>query len=223
VNVLARSGLGVGENPQAVIAAFTATYDPDAPAVSHQKFFHDILFVLLSGQTLVLQTDKRDNGLSVAKRLAVMSPFGTPFSYATFEIAAVPALKYSIVVAKDVKPEFAGLPVWNLEHGTYNGGPAGACPVESVLRGIAVYPNERDNYTIICASNNVKRIFSKFRTKLAEASTRPLHTQTDMMKALSPMGFYPGDVPLFKYWLVCLSSTQRARPILLAHLAGCTI
>jgi hypothetical protein len=223
VNVLARSGLGVGQNPQAVIAAFTAAYDPEAPAISHQRFFHDLLFVLLSGQTLVLQTDKMDHGVSVAARLAVLSPFSTPFSQGIVDVAGVDALKYSIVVSREIKPEFSGLPIWSLDSGKYDGGVAGVCPAESVLRGIQVYPNERDNYTVICASNNVKRIFSKFRTKLAEARTRPLHTQDDMMKALSPMGFHPGDIPLFKYWLTCLASTQRARPILLAHLGGCSI
>jgi hypothetical protein len=213
VNVLARSGFGIGENPQGMIAVLTANYEQAPHPISQLKNFHDILFVLLSGQTLVLQTDKNFRaGQSLAKRLAVLSPFERPFTYATVEGGGLGILKYPIVIVHDV--ECPGVPIFNIDDSTYKGD---TCPQDSVLQQVVKYPNEKENYTIICATNNVKRIYSKFRIKIAEATTRPLHTRDDMLKILIAMGFSQSDIPLFKYWMTCLASTQHARPILLDH------
>jgi hypothetical protein len=142
--------------------------------------------------------------------LSILSPFEKPFRYADGEGKGFGILKYSIVITREL--DSLGLPVFNVDDGVYKGD---LCPPESVVQQVIKYPNERENYTIICAANNIKRIYSKFRIKIAEATMRPLHTPDDMMKILLAVGFSSCDIPLFKYWMTCLASPQRVRPILL--------
>jgi hypothetical protein len=104
VNVLAMSGIGIGENPHAMIATSLASHEPAVHPIQHMKQFPNLLFVLLSGQSLILKTKADDSkaGDPLAERLALLLPFDKLFTYAIVEMAGVSAHKYSIVVARVV-------------------------------------------------------------------------------------------------------------------------
>jgi hypothetical protein len=216
VNVLARSATGLGNSPQRTISVLTATYDklPDQFLLSKSPFFHHCVFALLAGHTLVIATDRRDDwGRSMAQRLSVVCPFDDPFPVLQGDKrTALECLKYPIVVCARPRIEGSGVSILNLDAGTFVGL---TCPMDSVVRELNQFPGERENATVICASNTVKRIYGRFRIKIAEARARPLHTEDDMMKALKAWRFAPSDIPLFRYWVARASSSQTARPILL--------
>jgi hypothetical protein len=216
VNVLAKSAAGMGSSPQQVISVFTANYEkiPEPFLLSKSKFFHDCLFSLLSGQTLLLATEKVEWGKSMADRFSVISPFQEPFSVACLASPRpLDRAKFSIVVCRPgTQVEGTGFAVLNIETGTFIGF---NCPVDSAVREVAQYPGDIENTTVISGVNNVKRIYARFQVKMAEARGRPLHTEEDMLKMLRAWRFAPSDIPLFRFWMVRAASSQVPRPVLL--------
>jgi hypothetical protein len=215
-NVLARSAAGLGNSPQKMIAVLTASYDkvPEQFLLFKSPFFHHCVFALLAGQTLVIAAEQReDYARSMAQRLSVVCPFDDPFPVLQRDDrTALDCMKYAIVVCARPRIEGSGVSVLNVDAASFTGL---TCPADSVVRELSQFPGERENATVICASNAVKRIYARFRVKIAEIRARPLHTEDGMMKALKSWRFAPSDIPLFRYWMARASSSQTARPILL--------
>jgi hypothetical protein len=212
INCLVKSPCLNFDSASQMAAVFTENYTRAKFLILQSKCLPDCLFTLLSGRTLFLVSEDCAAARSLATRFAVMSPFGSPFSVGEADYdMTLRFVQYSIVVSRFPNPRFGC--VYNLDQGTFRGTP---CPPDSILATkMGRFSDGSENIAVICAANDVRRIYARFKVKLADVLPRPLHTEEDMLDSLKSVGFAPSDVPLLRYWMVCLASGGGPKPILL--------
>jgi hypothetical protein len=189
---------------------------PICPGMIHSRLFHSCLFSLFSGRTLVLNSGNQRKALNFAQRIAVVSPFTEPFSIADLDKPiGFEYLKYDIVVSHEIQS--ADVSVLNLDSLTFVGA---QCPPESIVcQEFAKTGDEPEGRTLLIAANEAKRLFARFRWKLAEISVRGIQTEERIVRAMKSLRFAQCDLPICRYWMMRSPSQQQsAKPILIDSL-----
>jgi hypothetical protein len=189
---------------------------PICPAMIQNRIFHSCLFCLFSGRTLVLKSLNSRAALHFAERLSVVSPFGEPFSIVEMQRpVGFEYFKYDIVISQNIEsPKVA---ILNLDELAFAGS---VCPPESiVLQEFGRSVDETEGRTLLVAANDAKRLFSRFRWKLAEVAARGIQTEERVIHAMKSLRFAQCDVPICRYWMARLVNQQpNVKPILMDYL-----
>jgi hypothetical protein len=195
------------------VAILTASYEAEPLKLVHvfadRGVFHAVLFALFSGRTIAVTGCESEAGESFARRLSALSPFEKRFS--TGQAGGTGALRHSIVVGEAQVP-YASELRFGGEQPVFKGLP---CPTDSfVTRVFARAGDETENRLILSISNDAKRLYGRFRFKIAELCGRAVDTEEAVVRGLRAEGFGAGDVPIFKFWMANLAK-PAVKPILL--------
>jgi hypothetical protein len=186
---------------------------PICPVMIQNRIFHSCLFCLFSGRTLVLSAANPRAALHFAERLSIVSPFGEPLSVVEMQQpVGLEYFKYDIVVSQNI--ESSNVAVLNLDERVFAGM---QCPSESIiLQEFAKAMDETEGRTLLIAANDAKRLFSRFRRKVAEVAARGIQTKERLLQAMKSLRFAICDIPICRYWMARLVNEQPSvKPILI--------
>jgi hypothetical protein len=194
------------------VAVITESYDAEPLRLVHlfanRALLHAVLFALFSGRTLAISGPDARAARSLARRLSALSPFDAPLSVGA---AGAAALRHSIVVTVAHIPHTVTLSVGGNQ--PLFDGPQ--CPPDSIVaREFSRGAEESENRFILSLSNDAKRLFGRFRFKIAELCGRGADTEEAVVRGLRAERFGAGDLPLFKFWMANLAR-PAAKPVII--------
>jgi hypothetical protein len=199
------------------VAILTGSYEKE-PIKLRQVFLdpavrNGVLFALFSGRTVALKAPNDDAAFSFARRLSALSPFKERFSIG--QVGEMAVQRHAIVVAHGPVAN-ADLLELGAERTVFRGQ---QCPLDSIVTKVFAHgKDDTENRLILSISNDAKRIYGRFRFKIAELCGRAVDTEEAVVRGLRAEGFGAGDVPIFRFWAFNLRETG-ARPILIDRLS----
>jgi hypothetical protein len=180
------------------------------PLITSRKF-QACLFALFSGRTMVLACEDKAAGVAFAERLSVISPLTQPYAICAKPVEELDYARFPIVIGQRINADFVS--VLNLDDGTFEGP---LCPADSfVMREFFQQAEVCEAWVFIAAANDAKRMFGRFRRKIAELMGRARQTQERFLCALERTGFARADEPIVRCWMDALTRPQERRVLLL--------
>jgi hypothetical protein len=168
------------------------------------RALQNCLFSLFSGRTVALTCRDRRSGMAFAERLAVMSPVGDAFAIGKHPASNFEYQRFPIVVGRRIVSEFVS--VFNLDEGTFEGS---VCPADSIImREFFRTDVVSDAAIAIGGSQDAKRIFGRFTAKVAELTSRSIHTRARLCNSLAREGFALSDEPIIRCWIFLLADAK---------------
>ena len=158
----------------------------------HINLLIDILYTILSGQTLYIYSIHLTETISFIERLSILFPFDGLFSYGNSD-------------SKGFKSLIIGNPLENhsfkntldLDTRIFHGE---KCPIESILRKEIIRTEHNENSFLVLLNQDIKRIGFRYIKRLAEISNRQNQCFEKIFLQMKSLGFFLSDIPILTFF-----------------------
>lgn len=196
---------------------FAKNYEDDRYSIRSffaNNVFHYCAFTILSGKTLVIQSEDTDVASALATKFGILVPFNTSREIRVLERAtAADCLRYQIVVVQHLADDIGGsISLLDLDSNRYSG--AGCPPQSLVFTRLAKVVSLSERAFLLALYSELKKIASEFILRLAMVVDKAPDTPDLLFDCLRGCGLSRDDEPIFRYWIACFFNHHALKPIL---------
>ena len=181
------------------------------------KVFHHCIYSILTGRTLVIESNSGENAKEIAEKFAIFVPFYDESCFKIFdhEINAANVKRYSIVVAPKVvrdAPEFVS--ILNTDLGYYDGV---ICPSSSMIFRNFDFNVKTESSLLLLSFNRLKEMGNMFILTMYMWTKNVPNTIEKKKAGMQRSNLSEADEEIYLFWMHCYFGIRVKKTILLSN------